>query len=719
MTENHLITDRRKKIANWEEKGFAGYAQKFDRTHTAEKAKKVCENGDLREANEILENPSKATIYLCGRIINLREMGKLAFLKIRDVTGDFQVCFAKNILGDDFKWFIKNLDLGDFCGFAGEFFITKHGEPTLMATEITPLSKSIRPMPVKWEGLADKETCYRERNLDLMTNPETFDRFKKRSQAVQEIRNFFHEKNFLEVETRILQPQAGGAMAKTFNTHHNALDQEFVLRISLELDLKMCVGGGMERIFEIGKNFRNEGTDPSHLQEFTMIEWYAAYKDINTNKEWMEDLIHRVCENVYGKTKFEILDKNEEKVEVDFGGKFASVDFADLLKDYAGIDMFTISDENLRAEARKLGVEDVEKRSRGNLLDDIYKHTARPHLIQPTFVMNWPSDLKPLARPNGNGTSDVYQLLVAGWEIVNAYGELINPAVQRKLFEEQAKAKAAGDDEAMEIDEVFLKTMEYGFPPMTGTGMGIDRLCALLSGMPNLRDVVLFPTMKPENAKKNIEKKAETKTADATKETTEKIEVKLELIDGVFNRAKAFKMIEANCDFALQRHLAHVAAAMEALAVKLGHDDQKEDWFLTGLLHDIDWNQTINNSDYHCGKQTINYLKESGVPEEICNVIETHNMNFGLPVNTDFKKALLACDEISGFAVAVALMRPTKMMGMAQKSINKKMKDKKFAAAVSREEMKSCEKYFDIPVAEFLQVLIPAWEGIAKDWELV
>jgi len=492
-----LVSTRKSKISAWNEKGFPGYAENFARTHTAEQARDFCEKNDCRDTDEILKSP-KSEVKMCGRILQMREMGKLAFLRLRDVSGDFQICLARNILGDDFKFWSKKLDLGDFCGFSGEFFLTRHGEPTLAVAKITPLAKTWRPMPEKFHGVADTEICYRERNLDLMTNPETFDRFKKRSATVREIRDFFHEKNFVEVETRILQPQAGGAMAKTFTTHHNALDHDFVLRISLELDLKMAVSGGFERIFEIGKNFRNEGIDPSHLQEFTMLEWYAAYESLQTNKIWMQDLIQRICRKVHGKMKFQILDHDENPIEVDFSGNFAEITFAELLKKYAKIDIFKISDADLRSVARKLGIEAVETRGRGNLLDDIYKKTARPHLNQPIFVTDWPSDLKPLARPNGDGTSQVYQLLIAGWEIVNAYGELIDPAVQRKFLENQSAVRIAGDDEAMEIDEVFLKSMEHGFPPMTGTGIGIDRLCALLAGVPNLRDVVLFPTMKPE-----------------------------------------------------------------------------------------------------------------------------------------------------------------------------------------------------------------------------
>jgi lysyl-tRNA synthetase, class II len=502
MSDHQLINDRKAKIKAWEEKGFSAYAHSFERTHTSAQARIAVENTPqaLPSAKDLL-GKTEAQFALCGRIIQNREMGKLAFLRLRDGAGDFQICLAQEVLKEDFKWFLKNLDLGDFAGFSGEFFVTKHGEPTLMATQITPLSKSLRPLPEKFHGLKDKEICYRERNLDLTTNPETFDRFKKRSAIVREIREFFWEKNYEEVETRILQPQAGGAMAEVFKTHHNALDHEFVLRIATELDLKMTIGGGFEGIFEIGKSFRNEGIDPSHLQEFTSIEWYGAYQTLQMHEQWIEELLHRIAHKIFKKDVFSLLDKNEQIVEVDLSKKFKRVAFAELLKEYAGIDLFDISMEDLRKAALKHGVEAVENRGRGNLLDDIYKKTVRPNLIQPTFVVDWPSDLKPLARPHGNSTSAASQLLIAGWEVTNGYGELIDPQLQRQLLEDQQSAKNAGDKEAMEVDEVFLKAMEHGFPPMAGNAIGIDRLCALLCAQPNLRDVVLFPTMKPEGPK--------------------------------------------------------------------------------------------------------------------------------------------------------------------------------------------------------------------------
>lgn len=509
MTEDHLIAERKAKISEWERLGHAGYAKSFARTHNSAEAKVFCEANELRGAKEIMEAKPEsrgASQAVCGRVMNFRDMGKLAFLKIRDGAGDFQICLAAQILGDDYKAWAKAIDLGDFIGFSGEFFLTKHGEPTLMAVEIHPLSKALRPLPEKWHGLTDQEACYRERNLDLITNADTLERFKIRSAVIREIRHFYEDLGFLEIETATLEAQAGGAMARTFSTHHNALDHDFVLRIAMELPHKIVCSGGIERLFEIGKCFRNEGSDPSHLQEFTMIEWYAAYAGIEENKRWTEAMLKQICENVLGTTKVTVLDKEDQPQVIDFGKPFAEVRFPDLLVEHAKLDMHTASDQEVQAKAKEVGVEHIDGVSRANLLDDIYKKTARPKLIQPTFVLDYPEDLKPLAAPNGDGTASCFQLLIAGWEIVNAYGELIDPQVQRELLERQAAAKEAGDDEAMEVDERFLKAMEHGFPPMTGFGMGIDRLVALLTAQPNLRDVVLFPTMRPEGGEKTEDK---------------------------------------------------------------------------------------------------------------------------------------------------------------------------------------------------------------------
>lgn len=504
------MQERAKKVDELRSLGIEPYARRFIENTDSESLRLANQQSELPEWEAIQLQPQDA-VCLAGRLMTFREHGRIAFGTLQDNKGRIQVCFLRDFtkiagldprdMQEHERVWKKLFDLGDHLGVVGDLFRTKHGELTILAHEISFLAKALRPMPEKWHGLADQEACYRQRNLDLISNPETRTRFHLRSAVVREIREFFYAKGFEEIETRVLQAQAGGAMAKVFETHHNALDHDFVLRIALELELKIALSGGFDRVFEIGKCFRNEGSDPSHLQEFTMLEWYAAYADLDTNRSWTEELIRSVLMRALGKTRVTVMDKEGLPHEIDFAAEFATERFPELLKKHAGIDMFTISDAELASKAQVLAIEDTHKKGRATLLDDIYKKTARPKLIQPTFVFDYPEQLKPLARPKGDGTAECFQLLIAGWEVVNSYGELIDPAVQRRLFEEQMQAKAAGDDEAMELDEDFLRAMEHGFPPMTGSGIGIDRLIALISGQQNLRDVVFFPTMKPEQGK--------------------------------------------------------------------------------------------------------------------------------------------------------------------------------------------------------------------------
>lgn len=517
--------DRIKKLERIQSMGINPFATQYESTrqiseiNTTYRAKINTETGDtspFRSVEEVIISPT-SDIAIAGRVVLHRSFGKICFATIADGINRIQVLFSRDNCSIDtgseikteipteadpltaYKFAEKLIDLGDFIGVRWELFYTHKWELTLFVKEFTLLTKAIRPLPEKFHGLSDLETLYRERNLDLVTNDETFKRFKLRSHVIREMRRFFESKWFDEVETAILQAQAGGAMARTFSTHHNDLDHDFVLRISLELDLKRTIGGGFSRVFEIGKNFRNEWTDPSHLQEFTMCEWYAAFADLDTNKKWTEEMFHHIAKTCLPSPVVQVMNKNGELIDVDLGAKFNEKRFPDLLKEHAWVDMFSDSLEQLQKIAKEVWVEKINGVGRANLLDDIYKKTARAKLIQPTFVFDYPEDLKPLARPNGDGTACCYQLVINGWEVVNSYGELINPIVQRRLFEVQSAAKAWGDEEAMEIDEVFLKAMEHGFPPMTGSGFGIDRLITLFTGQGNLRDTVLFPTMRPIN----------------------------------------------------------------------------------------------------------------------------------------------------------------------------------------------------------------------------
>lgn len=450
--------------------------------------------------SEITENFKEGVSFeSVGRVMAIRGSGAIVFVVIDDGTGTFQIVLKKDEIDESsMKLFTDVVDVGDFIWVRGEAFITQRGAQSLLLREWTMAGKSLLPLPDKHAGLQDQDEIYRKRYLDTLTNEASRELFKKRSHIITTIRSFFNERDFMEIETPILQHQAGGAMAQTFNTHHNDLDMDMVLRISLELEHKIIMAGGYPRIYEIGKNFRNEGSDPTHIQEFTMIEWYAAYQSLEQNMKWTQELLMKLAQEVIGKTSFTVWDKNGDEQEVDFNGSWETVRFDDLLKKNAGLDRTTASLDEIQNKAREFGMADTEITTTGkaNLLDFIYKKSSRNHIINPTFVTHYPGDLKPLAQQNEDGTAQVAQLIIAGAEITNQYAELVNPIRQRKLLETQSEARKGGDTEAMEVDERFLTAMEHGMPPMTGFGMGIDRLVALLTEQKNLRDVIFFPIMK-------------------------------------------------------------------------------------------------------------------------------------------------------------------------------------------------------------------------------
>lgn len=454
---------------------------------------------DTTLAHAVSEFSEGKHITIAGRVMAIRGAGAIMFIVVNDGTGDFQAVLKKDSLNKSIMDLFKNtIDVGDFVWFSGELFITKRGAQSLLVTDWKIAGKSLLPLPDKHSGLQDQDEIYRKRYLDLISNPESFDRFKTRSKIISAIRRYFDEQGFMEVETPILQNQAGGAMAQTFDTHHNDLDMDMVLRIALELEHKIIMAGGYPRIYEIGKNFRNEGSDPTHIQEFTMIEWYAAYETLEQNMTWTEDLLKHLARDIVGTETFTVYDKDGNETQVNFTGEWNRVRFPDLLKQNADLDIETATLNDIQLKALEWGMEksELETTGRANLLDFIYKKSSRSKIINPTFVMDYPGDLKPLAQQNADGTARVTQLIIAGAEITNQYAELVNPIRQRELLETQSQARAGGDAEAMEIDERFLTAMEHGMPPMTGFGMGIDRLVAILTNQRNLRDVIFFPIMK-------------------------------------------------------------------------------------------------------------------------------------------------------------------------------------------------------------------------------
>lgn len=458
----------------------------------------------ISEVKESFDSLSKETqnkdISIIGRVILTRGQGSILFIVLQDGNERLQAVLKKDTISDLlFNLFINTIDNGDFVLVIGSLFTTQRGEQSILIKDWKIATKSLLPLPDKWHGLQDIEEIYRKRYLDIIMDKNVYDRFSTRSQIVKYIRNFFDNKDFMEVETPILQNQAGGAMAKTFNTHHNDYDMDMVLRISLELEHKMIMAGGYSRIYEIGKNFRNEGSDPTHLQEFTMIEWYAAYESLETNMNWTEELIKGIAKNILNKNTFNVYDNEGEMAEINIDGNWPRIKFGDLLKENTGIDITKINLDEARQEGIKWGIDEKEinKLSLGNILDKIYKKSSRNKIINPTFIVDFPKDLKPLAQQNEDGTAKVCQLVILGAEITNQYAELVDPIKQRELLTAQSEAKENGDDEAMDIDEDFLTAMEHGMPPMTGFGMGIDRLVAIMTEQKNLRDVIFSPIMKP------------------------------------------------------------------------------------------------------------------------------------------------------------------------------------------------------------------------------
>lgn len=484
---NEIKEARLLKLENLKKVGMNPYDFNVKRDHTL---KEVISNFDS----------IKESFSAVGRIMNVRGQGAILFVVLNDGTDELQTVFKKDVLGEDkINLFADNIDIGDFIQITGETFVTQRGANSILVSDWKILTKSLAPLPEKWAGLQDTEEKYRKRYLDILSDPETFERFKKRSEIIKYIRNFFDEKGFLEIETPILQTQAGGAMAKTFNTHHNDYDMDMVMRISLEIEHKMLMVGGFNGVYEIGKNFRNEGSDPTHIQEFTMMEWYAAYISLEENMNWTENLLRGLVKDIVGKSTLTVFDKSDNPVEVDFSKKWERVNFADLLKENASLDMFTAELSEIQKKAKEFGMDEkeVSKTGKANLLDFIYKKSSRNNIVHPTFVMNYPTDLKPLAAQNGDGTANMCQLIIAGAEITNQYQELVDPIAQRSLLENQSKAKDAGDEEAMSLNEEFITAMEHGMPPMTGFGMGIDRLVAILTEQKNLRDTIFFPIMRP------------------------------------------------------------------------------------------------------------------------------------------------------------------------------------------------------------------------------
>ncbi|MBE6139749.1 MAG: lysine--tRNA ligase [Firmicutes bacterium] len=458
-------------------------------------------NYEIKDAMKLEDGVDN--VKTAGRIVLMRKMGKMSFITIQDIEGRIQVSIKMDMIGEDaYNRFKTDYDLGDFIGVEGEIFTTHTGEKTIRANEITFLGKALKPLPEKFHGLTDQETIYRNRYVDLITNEKSRENFLLRSRFIQEIRNYLNGLGYIEIETPILNMKASGATAKPFIAHHNALDMDVYLRIAPETYLKRAVVAGFTKVFEIARCFRNEGMDTSHLQDFTMIEGYGAYLNYKDNMVLLRNMLQTIIQKLFGTLEINVGDK-----VVDLSGEWKEVSFRELILEYSGIDINEFNTkESLLQEIKNKNIviesdTPLEDLGYGNLVDQLYKKVARPNIVEPIFLTEHPISLSPLARANDDNPNitDRFQLVINGAEIINAYSELVDPQEQEKRLLEQAALKDSGDEEAMPMDYDYIEAMEYGMPPISGWGMGIDRILQLLTNSENIKDVVMFPLMRPEN----------------------------------------------------------------------------------------------------------------------------------------------------------------------------------------------------------------------------
>ena len=568
---NQLLQVRREKLANLQQAGKDPFQiTKFNQTHHSMEAKKLYEaheaellkdhrepdvsGMDEEQAKEALKadyeerraimDAHPLHVAIAGRMMFKRVMGKASFCNIQDLQGSIQVYVARDSIGEDSYADFKKADIGDIYGLEGFVFRTRTGEISIHAEKMTLLSKSLQILPEKFHGLTDTDTRYRQRYVDLIMNQDSKEVFIKRSQIIKEIRNFLAGRDFMEVETPMLVANAGGAAARPFETHYNALNEDVKLRISLELYLKRLIVGGLERVYEIGRVFRNEGVDTRHNPEFTLMELYQAYTDYEGMMELTESMFRYLAEKVCGSTKF-----TYNGIELDFGKPFARLTMNDAIKKYAGIDFDTVeSDEAAKALAKEHNIEFEERHTKGDIINLFFEEYCEKELIQPTFIMDHPVAISPLTKKKPSDPSKVerFELFINTWEMCNAYSELNDPIDQRERFAAQDAAFEAGDEEANHTDEDFLNALEIGMPPTGGIGYGIDRLVMLLTDSPAIRDVLLFPTMKSLDADKKASKTSEGDAAETANDNNGFFTAN-EKID--FSNVKIEPLFEETVDF--------------------------------------------------------------------------------------------------------------------------------------------------------------------------
>lgn len=659
-------------------------------------------------------------VSVAGRIMGMRGHGKIFFLDLVDGTDKIQVVLKSDACKPEAFSLTSYMDLGDFLAVQGNVGQTQAGEVSVFATDFQLISKAVRPLPSEWSGLKDIEERYRQRYVDLVVNPDVREIFITRSRVITFLRKFLDADGFLEVDTPVLQPIYGGAQAKPFITHHNALDVDLFLRISDELYLKRLIVGGFDKVYEIGRDFRNEGIDRQHNPEFTMLEFYWAYANYDILMQYTETMLSRLVKELKGSYKL-----TYQGETFDFTPPWPRETYRDVVIKYSGIDINAANTEKKLLAAvkdKRIKLDLTGVVGYGALLDTLYKATARPHLTGPMYLTDRPTAFVALAkrRPDDPTKTASFQLLVAGKEIINAYNELNDPADQAARWHESEDLGKKGQSEHEAFDDDYIRALEYGMPPTAGWGMGIDRLVTVLTDQPNLKDVILFPTLRPET-------KAEKANDEARIQETEKEEKQTaeqsKNHDLGISYKDAEKLLDANIkDPITKMHMRESEAIMRQLAKHFGENE--EAWGILGLLHDIDWELTKDDTKEHCIK-CVDILKKAGGSEYLISTIQSHGYGQGFGEEyygpAAFKgktregrvqHALAAAETSTGLIIATALVQPDKKLASVKpESLLKKFNNKKFAANCRREIISECEQ-IGIPIAEFLGMGLKALQDI-------
>lgn len=723
MAIDEIKKERLKKLQNIKDAGVNPYPAKAKRDQEIKIAREM--EGEM--------------VRVVGRIKSFRTHGKITFSDIEDVTGKIQLFFSQQELAGSNYDLLNNLDIGDFLEVFGEVFKTQAGEISIRVKEFKILTKTLLPLPSSWYGLKDVEERYRKRYLDLVMNSKVRETFEKRSKIIYAIRKFLtEEKGYFEIEHPILQPLYGGTRARPFKTHHNTLDADLYLRISNELYMKRLIVGGFEKVFEIGHTFRNEGMDRNHNPEFTMLETMEAYADYMDNMDLVEEMFEYVANIVFGKTKLSYQGK-----DIEFKRPWKRVKLIDLFKEKTGVEFSEIDTLEKATElAKKLGVEIKDFMTDGEILLEIFEKKCTTELIQPTFIYDYPADFYPLAKNKAGDPKFVesFDIYVAGMEMGTNYSEQNDPQALREAWVKERDKELAGNPEAQILDEDFLEALEYGMPPTSGIGPGVDRWVMVMTDSASISDVIAFPTMKPLKGESKDEVSAtnhelsptQTGLSDETQKARElsQKEEKQTLSNDFSSQAgkpgitrdQAFKLItDLLKNKNLIKHSLAVEAIMRDLADYLKNKNSdlpteefdKDEWGLVGLLHDADYEITGRDLLRHT-LVTEENIKPLGASDRLIEAIKAHHDGIRKTRDNYLEKSIYAVDELSGLITATALVKPDKKLAsVTVETVLKKFPEKSFAAGARRDMILTCEEELGIPLEEFVKIALKAMQGIS------